>query len=46
MGGRNASVKRRFLAKLANTSSWADRDASNYNVVNSFKDVVPDVSGS
>ena len=34
-------MKRRF-SELANTSSWADRDASNYNVVNSFEDVVPD----
>ena len=42
MGGPKTPVKRDVLAKLANTSSWADRDASNYNVVNSFKDVVPD----
>lgn len=42
MGGLKTPVSRDVLAKLANTSSWADRDASNYNVVNSFKDVVPD----
>ena len=42
MGGPKTPVKRDVLAKLANTSSWADRDASNYNVVNSFEDVVPD----
>jgi len=41
MGGPRTPVSRDVLAKLANTSSWADTDASNYNVVNSFEDVVP-----
>ena len=42
MGGPKTPVSPDVLAKLANTSSWADADASNYKIVNNFTDVVPD----
>ena len=40
--GRAARGVADVLAKLANTSSWADADASNYKIVNNYTDVVPD----
>jgi acid phosphatase type 7 len=42
MGEPRLPVEKEILVQLANTSSWADTDASNYRVVKEFKDVIPD----
>ena len=39
--GPKPAIDAEALATIANTSSWADADASNYRVVGSFEDVVP-----
>ena len=39
--GKTPAVDEELLARAANTSVWADSDASNYRIVRTFEDVVP-----